>query len=266
MNDNHVLTEYTVPSGLPEKLTLGLVSDLHERDPKEVLKLLRQGNPDFIMVAGDTFERCGCSRDTQKTQDESIPKRMLRHMLIRMDDLFEYVSGEQKHDPEYAYQFLREAGKIAPVFLSPGNHEWYFLPEDRKVMEESGTRLLDNTDCEIPIKDGRVRIGGLSSEPDFRWLDEFSSKDGYKILLCHHPEYYDQYLKEKAINLILSGHAHGGQIRIWNRGIYSPGQGLFPKYTKGLYDGRLVVTAGGSNTASVPRWGNPCEAVMIHLE
>lgn len=64
---------------------------------------------------------------------------------------------------------------------------------------------------------------------------------------------------------MLSGHAHGGQIRILGRGVFSPGQGLFPKYTKGIYEGRLVVSAGCSNTASIPRWGNPCEVVAIRL-
>lgn len=266
MKDNYVLTEYTVTAGLPEKLTLGLVADLHECDPEEVLMLLRQGNPDLIMVAGDTFERHGMGKETQRMTEESVLEKLLRKVLMRLDDLFEHVSGERDSDSEYACQFLREAGKIAPVFLSPGNHEWYFLPEDLDIMHENGIKLLDNADCDAGIKGTAVCIGGLSSIVDFQWLDEFCAKDGYKILLCHHPEYYDRYLKDKRIDLILAGHAHGGQIRIGNRGIYSPGQGLFPRYTKGIYNGRLIVTAGASNTASVPRWGNPCEVVIVHLE
>ena len=124
---------------------------------------------------------------------------------------------------------------------------------------------MDNQDCKAEMKGISVRIGGLSTEADFEWLENFCGKDGYKILLCHHPEYYEPFLKGKKINLILSGHAHGGQIRIRNQGIYAPGQGLFPKYTKGIYDGKLIVTTGAANTASVPRWGNPCEVVMIQI-
>lgn len=265
MNQKYVLTEYVISAGMPSSLTIGLVSDLHECDPGEVLALLRQGRPDLIMVAGDTFERHEGSEDTLQKSDEGMLQRLLRGALMKLDDLFEWVFGECSHDSENAYHFLREAGRIAPVFLSLGNHEWYLLPEDRKVMRESGTELLDNADCEIHIKNMKMCIGGLSSEADIGWLEKFCGKEGYKILLCHHPEYYDRYLKNRQVDLVLSGHAHGGQIRIWDQGIYAPGQGLFPRYTKGIYDGRLVVTAGGSNTASVPRWGNPCEVVMIHL-
>lgn len=265
MKDKFILTEYKVAAGLSGKLTLGLISDLHEHDPQEVLALLRQGKPDMIMAVGDTFERHGSGRDTIRTIEEGILEKMLRRILMKADDLFERIFGEHKHETEYAYQFLREAGRIAPVFLSTGNHEWYLLPEDLEVIEESGGKLLNNADCQICINGMTIRIGGLSSDADLEWLNEFCAKDGYKILLCHHPEYYDRYLKGLGIDLILSGHAHGGQIRIWNRGIYAPGQGLFPKYTRGIYDSRLIVTSGSSNTASVPRWGNPCEVVIIRI-
>jgi uncharacterized membrane-anchored protein YitT (DUF2179 family) len=101
--------------------------------------------------------------------------------------------------------------------------------------------------------------------PDLDWLQEYSTRPGYKLLLCHHPEFYDKYLKDTDIDLILSGHVHGGQMRILGRGIFSPGQGLFPKYFHGCHDNRLVVSAGSSNTVSLPRWGNPCEVVIINL-
>ena len=265
MAEKHRLTEYFLTVGLEKKLTIGLVADLHERDPEWVLRLLRQEKPDLILVAGDTFERHGECRDTQQLE-EGRAGRLVRHALMKADDFIEVLLGEGVHDTEAAYRFLREAGSIAPVFLSSGNHEWYFTPEDLAVMKESGTTLLENGDCEIRRDGETIRIGGLSGIPDLHWVREFAQKDGYKILLCHHPEYYTRFLKELSLDLIVSGHAHGGQIRIGNRGIYSPGQGLFPRYTKGVYDGRLVVTSGASNTASVPRWGNPCEVVLIHCQ
>lgn len=266
MEDRYVLTEYVIPFDLPGNIKIGLVSDLHECEPDKALMLLKQGKPDLIMVAGDTFERHGAGEETHKGSDEGMWMKILRHGLMKMDGLFGYITEKRKYASEYAWRFLREAGQIAPVFLSLGNHEWYLLPEDRKVIKESGTMLLDNADCTAMVKGIELRVGGLSSDPDFRWLDRFCAKSGCKILLSHHPEYYERYLKDRNIHLILSGHGHGGQIRIGNRGIYAPGQGLFPKYTKGIYDGKMVVTAGGSNTASVPRWGNPCEVVMICLE
>lgn len=258
-----VLTEYTLPANLPGKLTLGIVSDLHEHEMSEVLALLREEHPDLIMVAGDTFER----RDGNawKWRAKTISGRLLQFALKLLENLFELFLRIKEHDPENAYHFLREAGKLAPVFLSLGNHEEYLLPEDYRIIKESGTTLLDNMDCEICVNGMSVRIGGLSSEVDLEWLEGFCVKDGCRILLCHHPEYYNRYLRDLGLQLVVSGHAHGGQIRIGGRGIYAPGQGLLPKYTKGLYHGTLLVTAGCSNPASVPRWGNPCEVVIVHL-
>lgn len=266
MKTRFILTEYTIRADLPEPLTAALIADLHESGPEEALKLLRKIKPDLILAAGDTFERHGECRDTLRMSEESLPEKLFRHMLMKADDLLEIFAGERQKDPEAPYRFLREAGKIAPVFLSVGNHEWYFSSEDRKVIKESGATLLDNKDCRVHIKGAELILGGLSSVADLQWLDTFSKKKGYKLLLCHHPEYYDLYLKDKDFSLILSGHAHGGQIRIGSHGIYAPGQGLFPAYTRGLYHGRLLVTAGCSNTASVPRWGNPCEVVKITLK
>ena len=85
--------------------------------------------------------------------------------------------------------------------------------------------------------------------------------------MCHHPEYYEWYPIIKSADLVLSGHAHGGQWRFFGRGVYAPGQGLWPKYTKGVYDGRLVVSAGCSNsTTPVPRLFNPSEVVFVSLD
>lgn len=266
MHNQCVLTEYILYADLPEGLTLGVVSDLHEQEPEQVLELLRLGRPDIIFVPGDTFERHGVSRDLRNVPGLGRLGRLFRLFLMRADDLFERLTEKPEQCSEYAYRFLQEAGQIAPVYLSPGNHEWYFFPEDREAIRRSGCVLLDNQERKIRVKGVTLRIGGLSSVPDLHWVREFSARDGYKILLCHHPEYVRRYLKDLDIPLILSGHAHGGQIRIGMRGIYAPGQGLFPRYTKGIYDGRLLVTTGASNTSAIPRWGNPCEVVLIHLE
>ena len=64
----------------------------------------------------------------------------------------------------------------------------------------------------------------------------------------------------------MAGHAHGGQIRVAGRGVFSPGQGLFPRYTCGVVDGRMVISAGAGNPVHLPRWGNPCEVLRITLD
>lgn len=218
MKEKYILTEYEVSANLPGKLTIGLVSDIHEHDMQKVLELLRRTQPDLIMVAGDTFER----RDEDNSwrwREKTVSGRLLRLLQKLSDDLFELFLGKKEHKPENAYEFLRGAGKIAPVFLSLGNHEEYLLPEDLEVVRESGTTLLNNSECEIRVGNVPVRIGGLSSDADTEWLKAFGGKDGYRILLCHHPEYYDRYLRGLGLELVLSGHAHGGQIRLRARNL-----------------------------------------------
>ena len=90
-----------------------------------------------------------------------------------------------------------------------------------------------------------------------------------KVLLCHHPEYYHRFesagYRLDAIDLILSGHAHGGQMCIFGKPLFAPGQGFFPKLAGGVYDGRLIVSRGLSDTAHTPRINNPMELVMIDI-
>ena len=83
--------------------------------------------------------------------------------------------------------------------------------------------------------------------------------------MSHHPEYYDKYLYvyDNDIDLVLSGHCHGGQIRLFGRGLFAPDQGILPKLTKGVYK-KMIISAGLSNTAKpIPRLFNPTEIVYI---
>ena len=100
------------------------------------------------------------------------------------------------------------------------------------------------------------------------WLDIFENQDGYKVLLCHHPEYWslrEPWLSEKRIDFVLSGYAHGSQVRFFGRGLYTPGQGWFPKYTGGVYDGKRIISRGLANTAGVPRVFNQLEIVYLEV-
>lgn len=246
------VTEYTVPAD--NDRTIAVVSDLHEREPSEILKLLQDMKPDCICIPGDTLER-----NTGADKRDGFWMRSLHDVLIFADSLL--FGGKTPHKNEYAMRFLQEAARIAPTFLSLGNHERGLTQDDREQLRASHITLLDNTDCCFD----EMHIGGLSPKPDLSWLERFSQYSGFKLLLCHHPEYYPLYLHDKKIDLIVSGHVHGGQIRLCGKGIFAPGQGLFPKYYHGVYHKRLIVSAGCSNTASIPRWGNPCEIVKITM-
>lgn len=105
----------------------------------------------------------------------------------------------------------------------------------------------------------RYRLTGPKTK--IAWISEAPA--GYRIVLCHHPEYYP-LISDKPIDLILAGHAHGGQWRFFGQGIFAPGQGLFPKYTRGIY-GNMVVSAGLANEKLIPRLWNPTELVILEI-
>ena len=164
-------------------------------------------------------------------------------------------------------QFLKEAAKRLPTFFSMGNHEMRIKArkEMLEALESSGATILWND----YVSFGELWIGGwyrpaMLKMPDM--LDDFEQLEGCKVLMCHRPEDYRRYLKGRQLDLVLAGHAHGGQIRLREQGIYAPGQGFFPRYTRGVVDERMIVSAGAGNPAKFPRWGNPCEILRITLD
>lgn len=288
MKEEIVTTNYKVNTGkLNKPLRLALVTDFHECDPEPLLSLLRRENPDGILIAGDTFERhkegkCGRTYSQIAEYQQvplywSIAKYVVKVINKCIYNLTGVRSLNHNRNRKNGYRLIREASQIAPIYLSPGNHEWYFLSEDYKIFSECKVTLLDNTDYISGIKGMEIDIGGLSTCYDLEWLDSFSEKEGVKILLCHHPEYYFRYMKGRrrdTFDLILCGHCHGGQWRVklpgglGERGIFAPSQGMLSKYVHGMWrtgNGHLIVSAGVSNPAVVPRFGNPCELVMIHM-
>ena len=119
-------------------------------------------------------------------------------------------------------------------------------------------------------KGNTMDIGACTDKGRLRENNEdsyFAEKDGYKILLCHYPHYYERCLKDVPVDLVLSGHAHGGQWRIFGRGVYAPHQGLFPKYTSGIHSGNHIISRGVVNNAKpIPRFFNPCEVIEIKIK
>lgn len=158
--------------------------------------------------------------------------------------------------------FLEEVVNIAPTYFSLGNHEIKFPKLSARDIAATGVTVLDNRF--VQVED--FVVGGQIPYMTFDWLKEFERQPGYKILLNHHPEYIEEGLEAFDIDLILAGHAHGGQWVICGKGIYAPGQGLFPKYTHGFY-GNMLVGAGTTNTVApfTGRFGNPCEIVELNF-
>ena len=265
-----VLTEYTVKTeyAVPEALTIAHVSDLHERESGDILRMLKRVKPDFIVVTGDTFERY----DNRPQYD--FEHKPIKRLIINIIHYTNYLltklrSDKKKAKTENAYEFLMQAAKIAPVYLSLGNHEQKLLDVDYLFLEDCGITLLDNASTEIGYKGCRILLGGISTWDYEDFIEDYKAKKGMKLLLCHNPQFYVENLTDSDIALTLSGHTHGGQIRIGKKGMgfFVPGQGLFGKYAHGRFFGdRLIVSAGCANTVVCPRFFNPRELVVIHLK
>lgn len=266
-----VLTKYRIKSPkLNSKLKITFLSDLHERPWADLMPLIKENDPDVILIAGDMLERY--DKDINYEFKEALPKKMnpLKWALFNIAYYYNFIGVrlfcfKSRPDTERTYNFFRELVKIAPVYMSLGNHEQKLLDEDLELFKSLNINLLDNSCKDFYFNGDKYIIGGLSSFADESFLEEFSKKDGYKILLSHHPIYYDVMIKDKDIDLILSGHNHGGQMRFSDRGLFSSGEGFFPKYDKGIFYNKLIVTAGCANTVAMPRINNPREIVSIEL-
>lgn len=176
-----------------------------------------------------------------------------------------------RHSRNYdrAARFLEEAPDYCPVFYSIGNHErkCSYRYTWRKMTEKSRVTLLDDE----MISFRGITLGGLSSRKNSgantEFLDRMERAEGFRLLLCHHPETYRDYVAGRDIDFTVCGHAHGGQIQICGRGLYAPGQGFLPKLTHGLHDGgKMIISRGMTNSAGVPRINNPLELIILTLE
>lgn len=225
------VTEYTVASEkIVQPLTLALVSDLHDGAYQDVLPAMALA--DAILIVGDLVNR--------------------------------HSRGFQR-----AVRFLEDAPDIAPTFYAIGNHERKFKPLEAywPHVEASRVMVLDNRF--VPFRG--ILLGGLSSPPKGKavqadFLSEADASSAFTLLMCHQPEFFKRYIAPHSIDLTVAGHAHGGQVQLFGRGLYAPNQGLLPRWTHGFYfDGRLLVSRGMTNSAGAPRINNPCELILLRL-
>ena len=249
------VNEYEIVSDrIPEAFAgfrIAQVSDLHNKDFGEgygqLLTLLSEINPDIIVVTGDLI-------DSRRT------------------------------DLDVALEFAWQAGKIARVYYVSGNHEAR-VPEyeDLKTgLVKAGVVILENQKVQITREGESITLMGIddpSFQEDYLFGDSESvvrqaiydlqnESDGYTILLSHRPELFDLYV-ETEMDLVFSGHAHGGQFRLpFIGGLAAPNQGLFPKYDAGVFsenDTHMVVSRGIGNSIIPLRFNNPPEIVVVKL-
>lgn len=265
-----VITHYSVDSGmgLQKPVRIAHVSDIHERDCDDILIMLRGERPDLILITGDVFERY----DNRPQYD--FDRRPVKWVVINVLHYSNHIitklipQSRQAH-LENVHRFLREAVQIAPVYQSLGNHEQKLYDFDYHFLNSVGVTLLDNADTTVQVRDFRFLLGGMSCWDYEAWLPTFLQKSGYKILMCHKPDLFTELLADSDIDLTLSGHTHGGQVRVGKKGkgFFVPGQGICGAFAHGrFFDGRLIVSSGCANTVACPRLFNPRELVMIEVK
>lgn len=249
------LNTYTIESNFLPKAFDGYriahVSDLHNAemgdDNIKLLAMLQEAEPDIIAVTGDLID-----------------------------------SGNT--DIEVALQFAEDAVRIAPVYYVTGNHEVKISAYDKlqEGLRERGVVVLEDERMEIMQSGEKIALLGVN-DPSFRQVYSFDDspavmqkrlkelvheKDTYRILLSHRPELYEVYV-EAGIDLVLSGHAHGGQFRLpWVGGLVAPNQGLFPKYDAGLFAEErtnMLVSRGIGNSIIPIRFCNRPEVILVEL-
>ena len=249
------LNSYIISSDkLPEAFNgflIAQVSDLHNaemgKDNEKLISMLKDAAPDIIVITGDMID----SRNTKV---------------------------------DVALDFAEQAVKIAPCYYVTGNHEARVdeYSDLKDGLLELGVIVLEDARAEIELSDKIITLIGVD-DPSFQTdylfgddetimkskLNELTSEDdGYTVLLSHRPELFDTYV-ESGVDLVFSGHAHGGQFRIpFVGGVVAPNQGVFPKYDAGIYsegDTNMVVSRGVGNSIIPFRVNNRPEVILIEL-
>lgn len=235
-----------------DSIRIVLITDLHShiygKNQSKLVSLIKKQKPDIIALAGDIV-------------DDVAP-----------------IEG--------AKQFLLGIKGLAPTFYVSGNHEYWSndIKNIKASIKKYNVNVLENTYQNISIRDSDLIICGVDDPEVTRYEStnisyrdeiynsfiELKDKPQYKILLAHRPELIELY-KENSFDLVLSGHAHGGQVRIpfILNGLLAPNQGWFPKYAGGKYqhDSLIhIVSRGLSYNPRLPRIFNPPEVVVIDIE
>lgn len=216
------------------------VSDLHNAnfgtDQSKLLELIKAQEPDLIVLTGD-------------------------------------MVGNWIPDYDKSLILIRDAVKIAPVIVVDGNHDAQIesYPIQKQAMIKAGAIVLADEAISIERDGTSFNLIGMKERFDIEdrgvFIKELIDPLRFNLLLAHHPESFTDYVKAKP-DLVLTGHAHGGQFRFFGIPIYSPDQGLFPKYTTGTFsqDSTTMIISRGIGESVLPlRLFNPPELVVITL-
>ena len=215
--------------------TVVQISDLHNKrfgaGQEKLMRAIRDAKPERIVITGDLFNR------------------------------------KNKNAYRNVFSLVNQCVRIAPVFFSEGNHECALGETGEaylKAIGDAGVHVLRDEF----VDSGAVRIIGLKQYAEPETLRAMLSGEKLNVVLAHRPERFPLYAGTGA-DVILSGHAHGGQIRLFGAGLYAPEQGVFPKYTSGVYTigaSMMHVSRGLGSTIPFPRVFNTPELNVLNFK
>lgn len=241
-------------NGIPEAFDaykIVQISDLHDaqigENNEKLIAMTAETEPDCIVLTGD------------------------------------FVDSSRFH-PERSLSVAEALVKIAPVYYVSGNHEAILPDAEYQALTDGlravGVCVLEDESAELTRGGQSIRLIGLTDigfhpgtleekKDALRTaLSALLPEDEFSVTLAHRPELMDIYT-ECGAPLVLSGHAHGGQIRLPGiGGLIAPGQGLFPKYTEGKYEENgttLVVSRGIGNSVLPLRVNDRPQIVVVQL-
>ena len=249
--NTYTISNYRLPKAF-DGYRIAHVSDLHNAEMGEnnenLLNMLKEAKPDIIAITGDLID----SRNT---------------------------------DIDIALNFASEAIKIAPCYYVNGNHEARVSEYNdlKNGLIELGVIVLEDERIDLEQEGETITLIGVndpSFKSDYLFGDAESvmkehlqeliyENDGFTLLFSHRPELFEIYVNNN-VDIVLSGHAHGGQFRLpFVGGLVAPNQGLFPMYDAGLYieeNTKMIVSRGIGNSIIPFRFNNRPEVILIELQ
>jgi len=234
-----------------------LLADLHGaehgKDNERLVEQIKDANPDIIAIAGDLIDQYQSNRFVEEQIETAL---ILVQQLVR----------------------------IAPVYYVTGNHEWDSGIDKAKreqlfaMLEENGVDVLRNKYRRLTIGDDSIILVGIDDpggpadmiKPDDFINDILESENPDFLIVMNHRNNRLQMFNELGVDLVLSGHAHGGMVRLpFTDGLIGPQYDLFPTYTRGVYSRggtNMVVTPGLGNHFGWTRFLNNPQVVVVELQ
>lgn len=251
--------EYSIETNqISNSVNLVIISDLHDnqigKNNKKLVDKINSLNPGLILVVGDV------------------------------------VNSDSKNS-QVVTKLMKQLCKNYKVFYSLGNSDIDYISAGTsdlvKDLENIGVIVLDNEYEDVSINDSVIRIGGMydyafglknnkisdiKQKSTYDFLCDFENTSNYKIMMAHRPDsfIFNNATKDWDIDLVVSGHTHGGQVVLpFVGGLYAAEQGWIPKYDKGLFDfdnTKILITSGlGSGKEILPRFNNIPQVVNLKL-